>query len=64
MATHSMELLSCPEFGCPGCEYRHFQRTSDDARLTEVPGQGLYTAEQLAQLGRVALATGALTSDA
>jgi hypothetical protein len=63
VTTHSMELLPCSEYGCPGCEYRHFHRTSDDARLTEVPDVGLYTAAQLAALGRVAMATGALTVD-
>jgi hypothetical protein len=63
MTTHSMQLLTCTEFGCPGCEYRHFQRNSDATRLTEVPDQGLFTREQLAQLGQVALATGAITRD-
>jgi hypothetical protein len=63
MTTHRMELLSCREYGCPGCEYRHFHRTSDDSRLTEVPGSGLYTQEQLALIGRAALATAAITVD-
>jgi hypothetical protein len=60
MATHSMELLTCTAYGCPGCEYRHFYRSSDDARVTEVPDAGLYTREQLALLGQAALATGAI----
>lgn len=60
MTAHSMELLTCAEYGCPGCDYRHFHRTSDDARLTEVPDAGLYSSDQLAVLGRAALATGAL----
>ncbi|MFA9446592.1 hypothetical protein [Egicoccus sp. AB-alg6-2] len=64
MATHSMELLSCSSYGCPGCTYRHFLRTSDQSRLTEVPDEGLYTAEQLAVLGRAALATGAVEAKA
>jgi hypothetical protein len=63
MATHSLHALTCDEYGCPGCEYRHFHRTSDDSRLTEVPGAGLYSREQLALLGEVALATGAITPD-
>lgn len=63
MATHSIELLSCSEYGCPGCSYRHFHRTSDASHLTEVPGAGLYTREELAKLGRVALETGAITRD-
>ena len=61
MTAHSMELLTCAEYGCPGCDYRHFHRTSDDSRLTEVPDAGLYSREQLAVLGRAALATGAIT---
>lgn len=60
MTAHSMELLTCAEYGCPGCDYRHFHRTSDDSRLTEVPDAGLYSCEQLAVLGRAAQATGAL----
>jgi hypothetical protein len=63
MTTHSMELLTCQDYGCPGCDYRHFHRGSDDARLTEVPDAGLFRAEELARLGRVALATGALARD-
>ncbi len=63
MVTHSMELLTCGAYGCPGCEYRHFHRTSDDSRLTEVPGAGLYTREELTVLGRAALATGAVDRD-
>ncbi len=63
MATHSVQVLTCDGYGCPGCEYRHFHRTSDDAWLTEVPGAGLYSREQLALLGRVALATGAIPFD-
>jgi len=63
MTTHSMELLTCDEYGCPGCDYRHFHRTSDSSKLTEVPDAGLYTREQLAVLGRAALATGAITLD-
>jgi hypothetical protein len=64
MTTHSMELLSCSDYGCPGCDYRHFLRGSDASRLTEVPGEGLFTREQLAVLGTAAIATGALTTDA
>lgn len=60
MTTHSMELLSCAEYGCPGCDYRHFLRGSDDSQLTEVPGEGVFTAAQLATLGQAAVATGAL----
>ncbi|WP_130649186.1 hypothetical protein [Egicoccus halophilus] len=60
MVTHSIELLTCAEYGCPGCDYRHFRRTADGQQLTEVPDAGLYTAEQLAVLGRAALATGAV----
>jgi hypothetical protein len=63
MTTHSMELLSCRQYGCPGCDYRHFHRTSDGSRLTEVPDVGLFAREQLALLGRAALATGAITAD-
>jgi hypothetical protein len=63
MTTHSVRVLTCDDYGCPGCEYRHFHRTSDDSRLTEVPGAGLYSREQLAVLGRVALATGAIAPD-
>ena len=63
MSTHSMQVLTCDEYGCPGCEYRHFHRTSDDSRLTEVPGAGLYSREQLTLLGRVALAIGAITPE-
>lgn len=63
MTAHSMELLTCAEYGCPGCEYRHFHRTSDDSRLTEVPDAGLYSRDELAMLGRAALATGAITPE-
>lgn len=63
MATHSMELLTCEEYGCPGCDYRHFLRTSDDSRLTEVPEEGLFTRDQLRVLGAAAVATGALDTD-
>ena len=63
MSTHSMQVLTCDEYGCPGCEYRHFHRISDSSRLTEVPGAGLYSRETLALLGRVALATAAITPD-
>jgi hypothetical protein len=62
MTTHSMELLTCSSYGCPGCGYRHFLRTSDDSQLTEVPDAGLFTAEQLGVLGRAALATGAVSA--
>jgi len=64
MATHSMELLTCAAYGCPGCDYRHFHRTSDEAKLTEVPDAGLYTQAQLALIGTVALRTGAVSRDA
>lgn len=60
MTAHSIELVSCSRYGCPGCDYRHFHRTSDDAWLTEVPGAGLYSREQLEVLGRAASETGAL----
>lgn len=63
MATHSMELLTCREYGCPGCDYRHFHRSSDGSHLTEVPDAGLYTREQLTVLGRAAIATGAITDE-
>jgi hypothetical protein len=63
MTANRMELLSCPDFGCPGCDYRHFLRTSDDARLTEVPDVGLFTSDRLAVLARAAIATGAITLD-
>jgi hypothetical protein len=62
MTTHSMELLTCDAYRCPGCDYRHFLRTSDGSQLTEVPDAGLFTAEQLAVLGRAALATGAISA--
>lgn len=55
--------MTCAEYGCPGCDYRHFHRTSDDSQLTEVPEAGLYTSDQLAGLGRAALATGAISRD-
>jgi hypothetical protein len=64
MTSNTMELVHCSDFGCPGCDYRHFHRTSDDSRLTEVPDVGLFTSEQLASLGRVARATGVLPSEA
>ncbi len=60
MVTHSIDLLTCAEYGCPGCDYRHFHRTSDDSQLTEVPGEGMFTRERLAVLGRAAIATGAI----
>jgi hypothetical protein len=63
MTTHRMELLRCSQYGCPGCDYRHFHRGSDDSKLTEVPNEGLFTHEQLAVLGRAALATGALSTE-
>jgi hypothetical protein len=63
MTTNTIELLSCTQYGCPGCSYRHFHRTSDDSRLTEVPEEGMYTREQLTRLGRAAVATGAVTHD-
>lgn len=37
--------------------------TSDDWRLTEFSGAGLYSREELALLGRLAFATGAITPD-
>ena len=61
MVTHSIELLTCARYGCPGCDYRHFHRSSDGADLTEVPGEGMFTRQRLAVLGRAALATGVLT---
>ena len=63
MTTYRMELLTCEEYGCPGCDYRHFHRGSDDANLTEVPDAGLFSDEELARLGRAALATGAIGRD-
>jgi hypothetical protein len=63
MTTHTVHQLTCSEYGCPGCEYRHFHRTSDDSRLTDVPDAGLYTREQLELIGRAALATGAVKLD-
>lgn len=60
MATHSIEVLTCARYGCPGCDYRHFHRSSDGSDLTEVPGEGMFTRERLAVLGRAALATGAI----
>jgi hypothetical protein len=60
VVTHSIQLLTCAQFGCPGCDYRHFHRTSDDSYLTDVPGEGMFTRAQLATLGRAALATGAM----
>lgn len=62
MVTNRMQLLTCDDYGCPGCDYRHFLRTSDDVRLTEVPDEGLFTVEQLRVLGEVALSTGAVTA--
>lgn len=63
MTTHSVDQLTCDQYGCPGCDYRHFHRTSDDTLLTEVPDTGLYTREQIALLGQVAVDTGAITLD-
>lgn len=63
MVTHSIELLSCSQYGCPGCDYRHFYRSSDASQLTEVPDEGMFTREQLAAVGRAALATGALNEE-
>lgn len=60
MSIHSMELIGCEDYGCPGCPLRHFHRTSDDSRLTEVPELGMFTREHLALLGRAALITGAV----
>lgn len=60
MVTHSIELLTCAQYGCPGCDYRHFYRSSDSTYLTEVAGEGMFTGERLATIGRAALATGAL----
>lgn len=58
--THSIELLTCAQYGCPGCTFRHFHRTSDNAVLTEVPDEGMFTKAQLAAIGRAAVATGAV----
>ncbi len=63
MVTHSIELLTCAQYGCPGCDYRHFHRSSDGSHLTEVPDEGMFTRDQLAVLGRAALATGAVSTD-
>jgi hypothetical protein len=60
VVTHSIELLTCEQYGCPGCTLRHFHRTSDDAVLTEVPEHGMFTKAQLAAIGRAAIATGAV----
>jgi hypothetical protein len=60
VVTHSIELLTCAQYGCPGCRFRHFHRTSDDAVLTEVPDEGMFTKAQLAAIGRAAVATGAV----
>ncbi len=60
MSIHSMELITCAVYGCPGCPLRHFHRTSDDSNLTEVPEVGMFTPERLAVLGRAALLTGAV----
>lgn len=63
MTTKSMELLTCAAYGCPGCDYRHFLRGSDGSELTEIPGEGVFTAGQLATIGQAAIATGALPGD-
>lgn len=60
MSIHSMELITCADYGCPGCPMRHFHRTSDDSKLTEVPEVGMFTAARLALIGRAALITGAV----
>jgi hypothetical protein len=62
VVTHSIEILTCARYGCPGCDYRHFHRSSDGSDLTEVPGEGMFTRERLAIIGRAALTTGALSS--
>lgn len=64
LTTKSMELLTCSAYGCPGCDYRHFLRGSDGAELTEVPGEGVFTAAQLSTIGRAAQATGAMGTGA
>jgi hypothetical protein len=63
VVTHSIELLTCEQYGCPGCTFRHFHRSSDDAVLTEVPDQGMFTKAQLGAIGRVAVATGAVDQE-
>lgn len=63
VATHSMELVTCASYGCPGCDYRHFHRTSDDSLVTEVPGIGTFTADTLREIGVVAVRTGAVSLD-
>lgn len=63
MSINSMELITCEDYGCPGCSYRHFYRTSDDSKLTEVPDVGMFTSEGLALIGQAALATGAVHVD-
>ena len=60
MSIHSMELITCHDYGCPGCSLRHFHRTSDDSQLTEVPQAGMFTSEELAVIGRAAVMTGAI----
>lgn len=60
MSIHSMELMTCADYGCPGCPLRHFHRTSDKSNLTEVPEVGMFTQERLAVIGRAALLTGAV----
>jgi len=62
VVTHSIEVLTCARYGCPGCDYRHFHRSSDGSDLTEVPGEGMFTRDQLTIIGRAALATGALNA--
>lgn len=63
MSVNSMERIACAEYGCPGCDLRHFHRTSDDSRLTEIPDVGMFSREDLAVLGRAAIATGAISTD-
>ena len=55
MSIHSMELITCADYGCPGCPLRHFHRTSDDSKLTEVPEVGMFTPERLASEIRLLL---------
>ena len=63
MTTRSVQVLTCDAYGCPGRESSEVRWKRRYSRLTEVPGAGFYSREQLALLGRAALATGAITPD-